>query len=213
MPILRAVSSSPRRRSIITSRRCWESSASIPASRPRRRQRGSACATRRWSGAPRRASGLGQIHVLHCSTTGLGSGFRSLWAPLGMFHAFPCARTGINATKCHLICAKSSLARGRTRCGRGADESMSNRGAQTLLVEKHPNPVAASEREALLRNPGFGRIFTDHMVTIPYSEGRGWHDGKLGARADFRLDPAAMVLHYSQEIFEGMKAYRLPDGG
>jgi branched-chain amino acid aminotransferase len=46
-----------------------------------------------------------------------------------------------------------------------------------------------------------------------HSEGRGWHEGKLGPRADFHLDPAAMVFHYSQEIFEGMKAYRLPDGG
>lgn len=83
----------------------------------------------------------------------------------------------------------------------------------TLTFEPHPNPVAAAEREALLENPGFGRIFTDHMVTIRYTEGRGWHDAKVGPRTPFQLEPAAQVLHYAQEIFEGMKAYRLPDGG
>lgn len=90
---------------------------------------------------------------------------------------------------------------------------MSNSGAQTFLFEKNSNPVPVSEREALLENPGFGRVFTDHMVTIRYSEGRGWHDARIGARSAFELDPATLVLHYAQEIFEGMKAYRLPDGG
>ncbi|BBJ37297.1 branched-chain-amino-acid aminotransferase [Streptomyces antimycoticus] len=50
------------------------------------------------------------------------------------------------------------------------------------------------------------------MVTIEYSEDRGWHNGKIGPRASLHVDPAAMVFHYAQEIFEGMKAYRLPDG-
>ncbi|WP_026616795.1 branched-chain amino acid aminotransferase [Ensifer aridi] len=90
---------------------------------------------------------------------------------------------------------------------------MTESGAQTFLFEKNPKAMAASEREALLENPGFGRVFTDHMVTIRYSEGRGWHDAKVGPRAAFDLDPATLVLHYAQEIFEGMKAYRLPDGG
>lgn len=85
--------------------------------------------------------------------------------------------------------------------------------AQALPFEQHPNPVAADERDALLRDPGFGRVFTDHMATIRYAEGRGWHGGKVGPRSSFQLDPATMVFHYAQEIFEGLKAYRLPDGG
>ena len=90
---------------------------------------------------------------------------------------------------------------------------MTESDTQTFLFEKNPNPVPASEREALLQNPGFGRVFTDHMVTIRYSEERGWHDAKVGPRKGFDLDPATVVFHYAQEIFEGMKAYRLPDGG
>jgi branched-chain amino acid aminotransferase len=90
---------------------------------------------------------------------------------------------------------------------------VSNDSAQIFSHESHPAPVAAGEREARLRDPGFGRYFTDHMVTIRHSAGRGWHDAKVGARTSFQFDPATAVLHYAQEIFEGMKAYRLPDGG
>lgn len=90
---------------------------------------------------------------------------------------------------------------------------MTGSGEQTFLFEQNPTRVANSERDALLANPGFGRVFTDHMATIRYSEGRGWHDAKIGPRKAFDLDPSTLVLHYAQEIFEGMKAYRLPDGG
>jgi len=69
-------------------------------------------------------------------------------------------------------------------------------------------PVPAAERAKLIENPGFGKLFTDHMVTIEWSEGKGWHNPELRPRAPFTLDPAAAVLHYAQEIFEGMKAYR-----
>ena len=69
-------------------------------------------------------------------------------------------------------------------------------------------PVPAAERAKLIENPGFGKLFTDHMVTIEWSEGKGWHNAEVRARAPFSLDPAAAVLHYAQEIFEGMKAYR-----
>jgi branched-chain amino acid aminotransferase len=79
--------------------------------------------------------------------------------------------------------------------------------------EEHPAPLAVNERGALLVNPGFGKVFTDHMVTIRYAEGKGWHDAKVTARAPLTIDPATAVLHYAQEIFEGLKAYRLPDGG
>lgn len=82
----------------------------------------------------------------------------------------------------------------------------------TFAYEPHPSPVAASERDGRLVDPGFGRVFTDHMVTLRWSEGKGWHDGKVHARAPLQMDPASSVLHYAQEIFEGMKAYRLDDG-
>ncbi|MGI6588749.1 MAG: branched-chain amino acid aminotransferase [Peptococcia bacterium] len=58
----------------------------------------------------------------------------------------------------------------------------------------------------------FGRMFTEHMFTIKYREGKGWYDGKIEKYNSFMLDPAACVLHYSQEIFEGLKAYKAADG-
>ena len=76
----------------------------------------------------------------------------------------------------------------------------------------HSTPTSPEDRAALMADPGFGRVFTDHMVTIRYTEGQGWHDAVLGPRQPIPLDPAAAVLHYAQEIFEGLKAYRLPDG-
>ena len=60
---------------------------------------------------------------------------------------------------------------------------------------------------------GFGRLFTDHMFVMDYQEGRGWHDARVIPYGDFAMDPAAMVLHYGQAIFEGMKCYRRADGG
>jgi branched-chain amino acid aminotransferase len=70
-----------------------------------------------------------------------------------------------------------------------------------------------AERAALMVDPGFGRVHTDHMVAIRWTEDRGWHDATLSAYAPLELDPSAMVLHYGQAIFEGLKAYRQPDGG
>jgi branched-chain amino acid aminotransferase len=58
----------------------------------------------------------------------------------------------------------------------------------------------------------FGKIFTDYMLTMKYSPGKGWHDKQIRPYEDFRLDPAAMVLHYGQAMFEGLKAYRAPGG-
>lgn len=85
--------------------------------------------------------------------------------------------------------------------------------AGAFPFEANPNPVDPSERAARLVDPGFGRVFTDHMVTIRYSDDKGWYDAKVGPRAPLTLDPATAVLHYAQEIFEGLKAYRLADGG
>jgi len=61
-------------------------------------------------------------------------------------------------------------------------------------------------------NLGFGKKFTDHMFVMNYTEGKGWHDGRIVPYAPFEMDPACMVFHYAQEIFEGMKAYRTADG-
>jgi branched-chain amino acid aminotransferase len=59
----------------------------------------------------------------------------------------------------------------------------------------------------------FGTVFSDHMYTQVYDGAAGWHDAKIEPYGHFSLDPAAAVLHYGQEIFEGLKAYRRPDGG
>src|SRR5688572_33133784 len=84
-----------------------------------------------------------------------------------------------------------------------------------LSFQFQPNSarLAADERTRLLEDPGFGRVFTDHMVTVKWTEGQGWHSPTVESRKPFQLDPACAVLHYAQEIFEGMKAYRLDDGG
>lgn len=80
-------------------------------------------------------------------------------------------------------------------------------------IDRNPHPVDVEARAKLLADPGFGRVFTDHMALIRYSEGKGWHDAQITARKPLSLDPASAVLHYAQEIFEGLKAYRLADGG
>src|SRR3546814_9531584 len=76
----------------------------------------------------------------------------------------------------------------------------------------HPHPTADDDRAAAIADPAFGRVFTDHMVSIRYKEGTGWHDAQVMPRGPLSLDPATAVLHYAQEIFEGLKAYRLDDG-
>lgn len=73
-------------------------------------------------------------------------------------------------------------------------------------------PLPDAEREAALANPGFGRHFTDNMVTIKWTEGKGWHDAQLEPYAPLQMDPANMTLHYGQSIFEGLKAFRQVDG-
>ena len=60
---------------------------------------------------------------------------------------------------------------------------------------------------------GFGNIFTDHMLMINYTDGKGWHDARIVPYGNLSLDPACQVLHYGQEIFEGLKCYRTPQGG
>ena len=76
----------------------------------------------------------------------------------------------------------------------------------------HPNPTQAAEIAAAIENPGFGHVFSDHMITVQWTEALGWHDAKLEDRKPFQMDPASAVLHYAQEIFEGLKAYKTADG-
>jgi branched-chain amino acid aminotransferase len=80
-------------------------------------------------------------------------------------------------------------------------------------IHPAPRPVPAGERAAILAEPGFGSYFTDHMVTLRWSAGSGWHDGRIESYGPFALDPATAVFHYGQELFEGMKAYRQEGGG
>ncbi|MEU1619974.1 branched-chain amino acid aminotransferase [Streptomyces sp. NPDC008238] len=82
----------------------------------------------------------------------------------------------------------------------------------TIELKPSSRPLPDAQREAILASPGFGRHFTDHMVTIRWTEGRGWHDAELVPYAPLSIDPANMTLHYAQTIFEGLKAYRQPDG-
>jgi branched-chain amino acid aminotransferase len=80
-----------------------------------------------------------------------------------------------------------------------------------ITYRANASPTSADARAALLQKPGFGTVFTDHMVTVRWTATKGWHDAQVQARAPFSLNPAAAVLHYGQEIFEGMKAYRTID--
>jgi branched-chain amino acid aminotransferase len=73
--------------------------------------------------------------------------------------------------------------------------------------------VASEARERLLADPGFGRLFTEHMVRIDWNRELGWHDAQLRPYGPVALDPAVSVLHYAQAVFEGLKAFRQQDGG
>jgi branched-chain amino acid aminotransferase len=79
-------------------------------------------------------------------------------------------------------------------------------------VSRNPKPRSDQERAEILAAPGFGRYFTDHMVRIDWTADGGWGEGQVLPYGPLTLDPATMSLHYGQEIFEGLKAYRQPDG-
>jgi branched-chain amino acid aminotransferase len=87
--------------------------------------------------------------------------------------------------------------------------------AMSLKFDIRPtaSPTPEKERAAKLVDPGFGRVFTDHMAVVRYNQAKGWHDARVESRANFPLDPATAVLHYAQEIFEGLKAYKRDDDG
>ncbi|HXS19389.1 MAG TPA: branched-chain amino acid aminotransferase, partial [Polyangiaceae bacterium] len=73
--------------------------------------------------------------------------------------------------------------------------------------------ISAEERSSLMKDLGFGAVFTENMVRIRYHIDKGWHDAALVPYAPIQMSPAASVLHYGQAIFEGFKAYRQKDGG
>ena len=81
-----------------------------------------------------------------------------------------------------------------------------------FTIAERDDRLAEIEREKVLRDPGFGKTFTDHMVKAVWTLGQGWHDAEVTAYGPLLIDPATAVLHYAQEIFEGMKAYRHEDG-
>ena len=85
-------------------------------------------------------------------------------------------------------------------------------GLLEFTVERNANPASDEVRGQILADPGFGRFHTDHMVSILYTDELGWHDGRVLPYAPIELDPSAIVLHYAQEVFEGLKAYRWSDG-
>ncbi len=81
-----------------------------------------------------------------------------------------------------------------------------------VLIERNASPVDADKRAEILSDPGFGLHFTDHMFTAVWTPDDDWHDLTVKPYGPFTIDPACAVLHYAQEIFEGMKAYRHDDG-
>jgi branched-chain amino acid aminotransferase len=79
-------------------------------------------------------------------------------------------------------------------------------------VTKNTNPLPAAEREAIIANPTFGTHFTDHQVVVVWEKDKGWHSAEVIPYGPILMDPSSAVLHYGQEIFEGIKAYRHDDG-
>ena len=80
---------------------------------------------------------------------------------------------------------------------------------QDIRIELTKAPKAKPADESAL---GFGKIFTDHMFIMDYKTGKGWHDARIVPYGNIEFSPAAMCLHYGQEVFEGLKAYRTADG-
>ncbi len=77
-----------------------------------------------------------------------------------------------------------------------------------LNIERSTTP----QPQPNLKQLTFGTTFTDHMFYMDYEEGKGWHDAKIVPLSTFAIHPAAIVFHYGQAVFEGMKAYKDPNG-
>ena len=80
---------------------------------------------------------------------------------------------------------------------------------QEIKIELTKTPKQKPQDQSKL---GFGKIFTDHMYVMPYNKEQGWHDPKIVPYQPITLEPSAMVFHYGQEMFEGLKAYKTEDG-
>lgn len=88
---------------------------------------------------------------------------------------------------------------------------MSDERMVTVMEIKFEKTTAPKQKPADEKKLGFGKTFTDHMFMMDYDEGQGWHDPRIVPFSDIPLSPAAMVFHYGQEVFEGLKAYRTAD--
>ena len=82
----------------------------------------------------------------------------------------------------------------------------------TFPLTRNPQPKTADQVASVLAEPGFGNFFTDHMAVATWTSEDGWADSRIQPYGPFQIDPAGAVLHYGQEIFEGLKAYRHADG-
>jgi branched-chain amino acid aminotransferase len=85
--------------------------------------------------------------------------------------------------------------------------------ALEFLRKPHDEPLAAARRAEILADPGFGQVFTDHMALATWTAADGWHNATVQPYGPLSLAPATAALHYAQEIFEGLRAYRHPGGG
>jgi branched-chain amino acid aminotransferase len=85
-------------------------------------------------------------------------------------------------------------------------------GPLEFTVQRTAHPATNEQRAVIMADPPFGQYHTDHMVSISYAVGKRWYDAQVVPYEPIQLDPSAIVLHYAQGIFEGLKAYRWPDG-
>lgn len=84
--------------------------------------------------------------------------------------------------------------------------------AAAFTVESNTHPVSDERRAQLIDKPAFGEVFSDHMAHMTWTKGEGWSDRRIEPYGPLNMDPAASVLHYAQECFEGLKAYHHDDG-
>jgi branched-chain amino acid aminotransferase len=82
----------------------------------------------------------------------------------------------------------------------------------TFKVTPAATRMPASERARILANPGFGKVFSEHMAGATWKRGSGWRDAEVRPYGPIPIDPGTSVLHYAQAVFEGLKAYRQQDG-
>mgnify|MGYP000979724840 CR=1 FL=1 len=93
-----------------------------------------------------------------------------------------------------------------------ASRGLTSNAVLEYRVELNQNPTSPERRAEIMAAPGFGKFFTDHMLSITWTTEDGWHDARVEPYGPLSLDPATAVLHYAQEVFEGLKAYRHDDG-